>query len=259
MNGARGSSENPKDAAKPSEEGWRIPPAVLALPEDEVHVWRISLDAGPHSLERCKASLADDELERARRFRLPLHQARYIHGRAALRAILARYQSRPAESLRFIYGPSGKPALEDTRLQFNLSHSGGMALCAVARGRNVGVDLEAIRERRPVKRLAERFFATGEAAVLRELNAADQTAAFFQYWTLKEAYIKARGDGLAIPLDRFEVQWRGDNAEAGLHALDEPDESKRWTLITLGAVEGCAAALAVEGRDWRLRRWIYAQ
>jgi 4'-phosphopantetheinyl transferase len=178
-------------------------------------------------------------------------------GRGLLRIILGHYVEAPPEGLRFCYNPYGKPALDPTQdrgsLRFNLSHSGGRALYAVARGREVGVDVETIRTEFAGLAIAERFFAPAEVAVLRDLAPEHRTRAFFSCWTRKEAFIKARGKGLSIPLDTFEVSLAPGAPAALLATHDDRDEAARWTLFDLDPGPGFAGALAVEGDRCRHR------
>ena len=194
---------------------------MIPLSHGEAHVWRIRLAPCPVDL------LSEDERARALRFHFPLHRHRFVAARSALRRILAAYLDLPPAELRFHYSPHGKPYLEHHWLRFNLAHSEDLALCAVARAREIGVDIERIRPRPTQERIPERFFSPSEAAQLRALP----PEAFFHYWTAKEAYLKARGEGLAIPLDSFDVT-----------TLDDP----RWTRASLLLDPAYAAALVVE-------------
>jgi 4'-phosphopantetheinyl transferase len=220
---------------------------------DEVHLLCAPLDTTPVQYGRLEQSLSPDELERAGRFRFPKDRAHFVAAHGALRHILAGYlECRPAE-LRFSYGASGKPALApgwgaDT-LRFNLSHSHGLALCAVALSREVGVDLEFVRPLLGDSAIPERFFSPAEVLALRALPAESQPEAFFNCWTRKEAYIKARGEGLSIPLDSFEVSLAPGEPAALVKA---PDRS-RWSLRALVPAPGYVAAVVAEGDDWRLR------
>ena len=226
---------------------------MITLPSDEAHVWRIELDVAPEHIERAMAILSEDERARANRFRGRQLQTRFARARGAVREILSRYLSCDPARLQFRYGERGKPSLEGGGgIEFNVSHSGELALCAVTRGRAVGVDVETVRADKPLERLAKRFFSAGEAAALDRLAPEERVQAFFQCWTFKEAYIKARGEGLAIPLDRFEVTWSGDSADAHLCVAGDAAESDRWVLRRLKIDAGFAAALATEA-NYELR------
>jgi len=210
-----------------------------------VHVWKIALD---QPAEEFRALLSADESERASRFRVERGADRYTVGRGALRMILAGYTGAPPEALVFQYNGFGKPELAGSDVCFNLSHSHEIALVAAARGRAVGVDVERIREPVMIERIAERFFAPAEARAIAALPPDRQARAFFNCWTRKEAWIKARGEGLSIPLNSFEVTLApGEPARLVATRPDEEDAA-RWTLRELECGPGFAAALAVAGK-----------
>ena len=204
-------------------------------------------------MEALGATLSAEEQVRAARFQRPLDRSRYIAGRGQLRRLLGGYTGLTPEQLRFISGPKGKPELASEcnpdSLQFNLAHSGGMALYAVAWRRRVGVDLERIRADVEIETLAARFFTPEEAESLRSLPASQRTGAFFTCWTRKEAYLKARGDGITFGLERFAVSLLPDAPPALLRAPFDPAEVDRWTLHALDVGSDYAAALAVEGKE----------
>jgi 4'-phosphopantetheinyl transferase len=235
--------------------------ARWALAEDEIHVWHVSLDRPPSDVRRLARMLSPDEQERARRYRGERLRERFIVGRGILRMLLSRYVGCPPGRLRFAYGARGKPALapaEGSDLRFNVSHSDGLALYAVARGREVGVDVERLRELPRAERIAERFFSTEETAALKAEPAERRVEAFFTCWTRKEAYIKARGDGLAHPLDQFAVSLvPGEPARLWVAGDGDAREIARWSLDALPLAPGYVAALAARGRGWRLttRSW----
>jgi medium-chain acyl-[acyl-carrier-protein] hydrolase len=232
---------------------WEEPARASGLGADEVHVWRVPLDCGPDAVARLLESLADDERERADRFHFDKDRRHFIAGRGCLRAVLGRYLGEAPGRLSFTYNFYGKPTLASaTDLRFNLTHSHGLALVAVTRGREVGVDVEYVRRDLAGELLAERFFSPREAAALRALPEPQRREAFFRCWTRKEAYIKARGAGLSLPLDRFDVTLRPDEPAMLLATHDEPDEARRWTLRALTPGEGYVGALAAEGDSWRL-------
>jgi len=223
----------------------------------EVHAWRIDLD-GPQAGGRLEtAGLSADERARAARFHFERDRARFLRGRAALRHLLAGYAGLEARALIFAPGAHGKPALPGTGLEFNLSHSGGCAVLAVTRGRRVGVDVERIQTERATPSLARRFFAPAEAAAVATAAPADRAITFFRCWTRKEAYVKARGEGLALPLDRFEVPLEPDATRALTFARDDPAEIGRWSLRELEPAPDHLGALVVEGEGWTLllRTW----
>lgn len=246
---------------------WRLPPADLSLPEDEVHVWRAALDVAPGEVAQLVRTLSTDERQRAERLYAERDRQRYIVGRARLRGILARYLGGEPARLAFEYAPGGKPALAEASthllrghgISFNLAHSHALALYAVSHGRAVGVDIEYVRAFPDASQIAERYFAPGERAQLRALAPDHQLAGFFACWTRKEAFIKATGEGLARPLDNFEVSLAPGEPAALLRVGGEPETAGRWTLVALTPAPGYAAALAVAGQGWRLACWQWAE
>lgn len=240
---------------------WPAPAGVPTLAPGEVHAWRAWLDLSPEVLDRLAASLGDDERERAARFRLERHRQRFVAAHGALRAILGLYLSRPAAALGFERGPQGKPRLQEAAgvpdLRFNLAHSRDLALCAVARGAEVGADVEAIRPMPDAERIAARFFSAREQAMLRELPPGRREEAFVLGWTRKEAYLKAQGSGLSQPLSGFSVSLQPGEPARLLDVEGHPGEAARWSLVALSPAPGYAAALAVEGPIRRLVRWSW--
>ena len=230
---------------------WVVPPTPPPLAVDEAHLWRLDLDAAHN--EAAADILSEDERARAARFHFERDRRRFIAGRAALRRILGAYLERAPAALVFALGHHGKPALEDLGLEFNLSHSGGCGLIAVTRGRRIGVDVEGIRTDFACEDIARRFFAPGEVRILAASKPDEYAAAFFRCWTRKEAYVKARGDGLSLALDRFEVQLEAPATRAIASCLDDPSESWRWSLREILPRPGFLGALVVEGDGWTLR------
>jgi 4'-phosphopantetheinyl transferase len=226
---------------------WSAPPPDVSLGTSEIHVWRASLAGAAAPL---RPVLSEDERARADRFVQQRHRDRFVVGRAFLRDALARYLGVTRDAVRFRYEPAGRAVLDGPGPRFNLSHSADLALLAVTPGRDVGIDLEALRRVPDALDLAERWFAPGERAVLRGVPAADREAAFLRCWTLKESYVKAVGGGLGIPLDRFEVEFVPPSDAPALRVLDEPGAS--WSLRTIDPGPGFVGALAVRGEIGRL-------
>jgi 4'-phosphopantetheinyl transferase len=210
-------------------------------------------------IHRLRHTLAADELERAERFHFEKDRQHFIAGRGLLRLILGHYLDTTPSQLRFHYSDYGKPALvlspRQAPLNFNVSHSYGLALYAVTLGREVGLDVEKIRSDLEYEEIAERFFSPRESAVLLRLPTEVKPRAFFNCWTRKEAYIKARGEGLSLPLDQFDVSLAPGEPARLLDVRGDPQEASRWSLQALKPVSGYVAALAVEGSDWHLKCW----
>ena len=239
---------------------WPPPSESASLAHDEVHVWVASLDVGSARIENLERTLTEDECKRAERFNFEKDRRHYIVARARLRAILARYLHIEPDEIRFCYSRNGKPLLADEsrshEVHFNVSHSHGMALYAITRGREIGVDLEYFRKNVvDTARIAEQFFSTREVAMLRSLPTQMRELAFFTCWTRKEAYIKAKGDGLSLALKSFDVSLTPGKPAALLRTEGDPQEASRWSLKELSPCSGYVAALAVEGHQWRLQCW----
>lgn len=221
-------------------------PGPDGLKGREVHLWVVRLEASEDNFERSRSWLSEDEIARAERFRFDRHRRAFVLGRAALRALLASYLGIAPADVRFVYGPQGKPALADTLspLRFNASNSGDLAACAFTRGCEIGVDVEQHRAVRDLENIAHRFFSPEEAAEVLELPATDKETGFFNCWTRKEAYIKAMGGGLSIPLDSFQVTLRPGVA-ARMVSLDGSAEAARcWTLHDFTPAPGYTGAIA---------------
>lgn len=221
---------------------WGEPSGTLHLPEHTVHIWRVSLAGAATSLERVRAMLSQDERERAARFRFRRDEERFVIAHGRLRTVLGRYLGVPGQELRFQNEPKGKPSLADavSDIRFNLAHSAELALFAVTRGNDVGVDIERVRPGISLEKIAERFFSAREAAELHSLPREERQAAFFRCWTRKEAFLKALGEGLAFGVTRFTAP-----------------EGALWTLRDLDPTPGYAGAVAVRGPIHELRRWRY--
>ena len=234
---------------------------VAGLRDNEVHVWRIPLSQNSAETLTWERVLSPDERAKAERFHFDKHRNQFVQARAALRFILSHYLQVDPQTLEFSYGPKGKPALAnqhaDNSLRFNLSRREGLALIAVTRGREIGVDVELVSADLPVFEIAETTFSEAELSTLRHLPEDLHVAGFFNCWTRKEAYVKARGEGLSFPLKNFDVSLTPADPPRLLNVRDNVDEVNRWTLQEIPVGEDYVAALAVEGtnlnvtcRDW---------
>jgi 4'-phosphopantetheinyl transferase len=235
---------------------WPLPAVDLILADDEVHIWRASLSVPDARAGELARMLANDEKERAARFHFERDRRRFIAGRSALRTILGHYMQTDPASLQFHYGPQGKPSLANqssrVHLNFNLAHSHELALLTFTRGREIGVDLEYVRPLHYLDQVAARFFSAHEYAELEKLPVSQRQTAFFNCWTRKEAYIKAIGEGLSMPLGDFDVSLTPGEAAALIDVQNQPLEAGRWAMHALQPAANYIAALAVEGHDWRL-------
>ncbi len=211
----------------------------------DVHLRIVRLEASEDNFARCLAWLSAEETARAERFYFPRHRRAFVLGRAALRALVASYLGIHPAEVGFTYGPQGKPALElKSSLRFNASNSGDLAAYAFTTGCDIGVDVEQHRALGDLEHIAHRFFSPEETAELLELSDAEKTAAFFRCWTRKEAYIKALGGGLSIPLDSFRVTLRPGVAARMVSLAGGADAARGWTLHDFDPGADYAGAIA---------------
>jgi 4'-phosphopantetheinyl transferase len=238
---------------------WPTPLQHPTLSNDWVDVWRISLDVPMAKIAAYGQYLDEGEWNRANSFYFKRDKNHFIIAHGAVRILLGRYLDRVPEELRFALNPYGKPALQDEnerrQLSFNLSHSQDYALLAVTCNREVGVDIEYIRPNLVDEQIAERFFSPREVGVLRSLEPDLQKEAFFVCWTRKEAFIKAKGQGLSIPLNSFDVSLSPDEPAELLQTREDPSEAGRWKLQALEPQPGYKGTVAAEGNTWNTRIW----
>jgi 4'-phosphopantetheinyl transferase len=220
-------------------------PCQLGFNGRDVHLRMVRLEASEDNFARCLTWLSPQETARAERFYFPRHRRAFVLGRAALRLLLASYLGMDAAEVNLVYGPQGKPALEpENSLRFNASNSGTLAAYAFTTGCDIGIDVEQHRALADLENIAHRFFSPEEAAELLELSAAEKTAAFFRCWTRKEAYIKALGGGLSIPLDSFRVTLRPGVAARMVSMAGVADAAQAWTLHQYDPGPGYTGAIA---------------
>jgi 4'-phosphopantetheinyl transferase len=229
------------------------PSGPVALAPDEVHVWRASLRPPAGLLARLEAHLSPDERARAARFRFPVHRTAFVAGRGVQRDILARYTGLAPAELTYREGSHGKPELDGAaaaEIRFNVSNAGDLALYAVTVRREIGVDLEQLKPMPDGMDIAQRFFSAPENEVFAALAEEVRDLAFFRCWTRKEAYIKAVGEGLSMPLDRFDVAFAPGEPARILRTRGNPAEAERWSMLALEPGPGYVGAMAVEGTGW---------
>lgn len=239
----------------------RLPAAGLELGPGKIHVWSIRLDPAAERVEQLGRCLAADEWQRANRFRFEKHRRQYVVGRGALRTLLAAYRGTRPERVQFTYGPRGKPFLAPGMgaegLQFNLSNSDELALVGLALGPEIGVDVEYLRPMPDCEQIAERFFSQSEREVLRGIPAPRKEEAFFNCWTRKEAYLKAVGEGLAAPLDSFDVTLAPGEPPRMLTLEGDPERAARWSFHHLRPAADYIGAVAIEGGTWDIETWSF--
>jgi 4'-phosphopantetheinyl transferase len=207
-----------------------------------IRVQSVWLDQPDTSYARLFGLLSADEQTRASRFIFDRDRRHYVVCRGALREALGQLLDRDPASLAFTYSERGKPALSDTDLDFNVSHSAGLALFAFSADGPIGVDVEHVQRLVDAEALASRFFSPDETEDLLTVTAAERAQAFFNCWTRKESYIKAIGDGLSCPLDSFSVTLR-PGSPAAIRRIDG-DDATQWQLATFAPADGYVASVA---------------
>jgi len=236
---------------------WPTPPAELSLAAHEVHIWRVGFVQPSPVIAACRALLPAEEIARAERFYFERDRRRFLVSHGMVRTVLGQYLGLKPKQLQFIHGPKGKPDLAPEwnalGIRFNLSHSGDFALMGVSPGLVMGIDIEQIRIDFGGQEIAERFFSRFEVDTLLSLPEHQRAEAFFYCWTRKEAYIKAQGDGLSLPLDSFDVTFAPGTEPALLRVAEDPKEVARWKLYNIEIGPGYKAALMIEGKEHRLR------
>jgi 4'-phosphopantetheinyl transferase len=235
-------------------EPYSSPLSERELPEDYIHVWRAALSVGNTTLQQLVEYLSPQELARSDRFLFESDRLHFIVARGILRELLGEYLKQPPHSIRIEAGAYGKPVVHGetgaSSLRFNLSHSHGLALYAFARGREVGIDVEKIRPEIALQGIESRYFSAQEGRELQKLPDNLRAEGFFLCWTRKEAYLKARGQGLQVPLDSFDVSLT-PNEPPNLNSADR----KRWTIRSCYPHPGFVGALVSEGHQNRTKCW----
>ncbi len=241
----------------------------MHIEKSEVHFWQVEqADFDLTSLqEECLAWLKESELKRFQRYQFDRHRKQLLLGRVLMRVALSSYdRSIAPASWDFIQNQYGKPAIsaEQNRasLYFNLSHSAEKVVLAVSRFENIGIDVECARKPRKVAAIAQRYFSDEEAAQLLALPEDQQQSRFYDLWTLKEAYIKACGMGLAIPLQHFSYDFVGDDRLAVAFDARRDDVASAWQFWQLSAGADFKLAVAAkageEGLTHTLSAWKLA-
>ena len=241
---------------------WNDPGDRLLLGSNEMHIWRVMFAQHTKNANILWRILSEDEQQRAHRFVFPTDRDKFIVARGMLRRILSRYIPVTPENHRFSYNPYGKPflgaAFDKEPLQFNVSHSHDVALYAITRGRRVGIDVERVNASTDIMAIAKASFSAYEYRSLSILPAERRHDAFFVCWTRKEAYIKARGEGLSFPLEQFSVSLQPDTSAALLQHNTDPSEKTRWRFHHLTPALGYVGAIAIEGQQCLVHYWHVA-
>lgn len=238
---------------------WRTPDTFPALAANDVHVWCVPLTADPPELKRLQQFLSSDETSRAERFLFEKHRHRFTVGRGYQRELLGRYLGTAPASVAFQYEGLGKPRLANTSAGFcfNFSNSGDLGLLAIALNVELGVDIEVIREVSDMPGLANRFFCGQEATFISAQPGSQRLAAFFRCWTRKEAYLKAIGKGLTVPLNQVVVSLEATDPAEIISIGDSADEAAAWRLAHLQPADGYLGAIALPRHGDALSCWSW--
>ncbi len=237
-------------------------PTWMTLRRDLVHVWTISLPTEQSTPSADVGVLSSDEVSRAQRFVFAEDRRGYMHAHAALRHILGGYLNADPSSLSFAQMERGKPYLSgahaSSSLCFNLSHTRGLALCAIGLGREVGVDVETIARSMDVDGVARQAFSPAEQDALLQLEGEERKAAFFRVWTRKEAYVKAIGDGFSRNTRHFTVSSVEDDGDALLSGHLHLHDAPAWRIQPVQCPHGYCGAVAAAGRYWSVQASFWA-
>lgn len=217
------------------------------LSDGHIEVWCVETDAATNVIRQMEKVLAPEEISRAEQFHFEHHRNSFVVTRGMLRILLAHYLGEAAGDIIFAYGAKGKPSLPDAKIEFNISHTKGIALFAFALGCELGVDVEQIRPIQDMMQIARRFFSRQESEELLALLEEEKEKAFFRCWTRKEAYIKAVGEGLSIPLNAFRVTFKEEGPVRWIDLGNETSAQPTWALYNLDISSAYVAALAHRG------------
>lgn len=238
---------------------WSFPTQECDLEPGEVHVWAADLDVPSKDFEQFAESLSTREIERAARFHFERDRKRFVAGRGLMRTLLSRYLQIEPSGIEFRYNAQGKPSVVTAgagdSLQFNLTHCEDLALLAVTRLAEVGVDIERVRALEDFDDLVRKFFSSRESAAFANLGVEEKPAAFFNLWTRKEAWLKATGEGIAHSLHLVEVAFLPGESARLVNLPRQLAGGTRWTLHELDPAENFTAALAINGAPESLKCW----
>ncbi len=218
------------------------------LAEGEAHVYFLDPDEGFSDLALAKREtwLDDVELEYLSRVTHARRRREFLLARVLLRKTLSRYRGSDPRDWRFVTNEHGRPELElEDSIRFNVSHTDGLIACAVAEGCDVGVDVEDTHRRGRTVALADRYFSRPEVTALRALDESLQRDRFFDLWTLKESYIKARGLGLAVPLQKFSFELDAGPSVGFSTDPDLSDDADSWRFVLSRPTPRHRAAIAL--------------
>jgi 4'-phosphopantetheinyl transferase len=229
------------------------------LKNGEMHIWLISLDIAKYDLHVLRRHLSIMELAKAERFHFDIDRNRYVIGRGVLRLLLEQYLNVPPAHLEFCHNQYGKPFLDphcnSMGILFNVSHSSEIMICAITSAREIGIDIEYVSSDIDVLELADRFFTPQEAVLLKSLHEEDRRESFYVFWTIKEAYLKALGTGIANGLDHFDIPFPVLESLLRNRNAKTQTRWRKWRLKILRQSPGYIAAIAVKGPQLKLKYW----
>lgn len=248
-----------KPIPQPEEIAWLAAPKEKELRDNEVHVVLANLELEIYSMPKYLRDLSLTERTRAQHLRFDHDRRRFVIGKGLLRNLLGSYMGMEPNEIQFTTGPSGKPEIAE-RLQskhgpihFNQSHSGHLGIYVFSKNRKVGVDVEEVRPFADMEQVASLLLSTHEMAVFQSLSPEEKQTAFFSAWTHKEAFVKALGKGLTLPLNHFEVSRVHGSLARIVQNHNHPAQPLNWFVKDLPISSQFSAAVCVEGESWKLR------
>ena len=239
-------------------EKWIKPPESITLESNQVDIWRLSLDLVPDTVKTDISPLSTDEVEKAEGFKFDKDKHRYIASHAFVRNVLSRYTNVDPGAIEFVVNEYGKPSIKGGGVEFNMSHSVDYVLMAVTRAGRIGIDIEHIRLGIASHVIVRQYFSPAEVEELQSFSSEDDRVnAFFIGWSRKEAYIKAHGLGLALPLESFDVSFT-ENPPLLRATRPDAEEAKKWTLRTIEIDPAYKAAVCVENtNELQYKFWVW--
>lgn len=245
---------------------WPISETDLYLSGDDVHIWCATLNPPDSCVEQIAQTLSADELKRAERFHFLEHRKQFITAHGLMRKLLANYLHIEASEIVFDYGANGKPFLSEKftkeKIRLNLSHSNGYALMAFAYDREIGVDIEYIRDFADIYMVAKQVFSTKDYDILQSFTEIERKKAFFKIWTRKEAYLKAKGEGFSSALTNIDISFYTNDNSTSIRLGGNSEAKGHWTVQDLKPLPGYAAAFVIEGDEpvhhcWRISNYTF--
>ncbi|VEP18946.1 4'-phosphopantetheinyl transferase HetI [Hyella patelloides LEGE 07179] len=238
---------------------WEKPPSSLKIfNNNQVHLWRANLKIPTKQITELNNILSLDEKERAERFRFPQHRNRFVAARGFLRQIISGYLNIASQEIVFSYGGRGKPKLANSNLQFNISHSQDIALYAFTNHQLIGIDVEYLRSNVECHKIAQRFFTSAESQLITSLSKEKQTQTFFHLWTVKEAYLKAIGEGLVGGLETVEIDVNQTSKLKILAISGEQAKADNWLFSSFIPHNDFIATVAINTQEQALKSKNFA-